>query len=194
MAFQNDLRYLDAISKTLPISLSLQVKLLDFNPIYGSTNPLLFSWAELGYAEKRDCIEPGGRNGRETEDSHDVGSTKEAGCAKLVSEKLPRVQTPPRADSHVWQSNDAHNSNDMGRTDCGHCHASSVNADDTAEGTGHDRISVEFRVVTEPNKVQPNMPLYGVPFDMIDSSENSAYSDLVEKLREKQMRGSSFDS
>ena len=47
---------------------------------------------------------------------------------------------------------------------------------------------IELRIVTEVNRVQPNMPTHGVPYDMIDVSETSAYSDLIEKLRQKQLQ------
>ncbi len=47
---------------------------------------------------------------------------------------------------------------------------------------------VEFRVVMEPNRVQPNMPMFGVPYDLVDNSEGGAYSDLLQKLQEQQLR------
>ncbi|CAD7700351.1 unnamed protein product [Ostreobium quekettii] len=36
------------------ITSSNRVKLIDFNPIGGSTSPLLFTWCELGYLPKMD--------------------------------------------------------------------------------------------------------------------------------------------
>ena len=47
---------------------------------------------------------------------------------------------------------------------------------------------VEFRILTQPNRVQPNMPTYGVPYDLVDHSEGGAYSDLLQKLQEQQLR------
>ena len=42
---------------------------------------------------------------------------------------------------------------------------------------------IQFRVVTEPNRVQPNMPTFGVPFDLVDNSEGGAYAQLLQHLQ-----------
>ena len=46
------------VPKPQTLSPDLQVRLLDFNPVGGTTSPLLFSWEQLGYAVALATAEP----------------------------------------------------------------------------------------------------------------------------------------
>ena len=160
------------------------MKLLDFNPIFGSTNPLLFTWEELGYT--------GGVTAS-------IPHTKSLAESDKSNSKSKLMDSPELQDNVENSAHRLHDSSENGKgalSNLGsddhsalqHSIEPCVDKEDYGEDSSDEASEVEFRVVLESNKVQPNMPLYGVPFDMIDASEGSAYSDLIEKLREKQLK------
>lgn len=155
----------------------MQVKLLDFNPVLGTTNPLLFTWAELGFtpnallaAIKQDningasppCLEASDlQQSRTPTGNSDGDGDHEPGTANTQEESLSEASSSITSRESHEQINEP------------------VQAERTPD-------QIEIRIVTEVNKIQPNMPTYGVPYDLIDNSETSAYSDLIEKLKERQ--------
>ena len=56
-----------------------------------------------------------------------------------------------------------------------------------ANEAGFDQ-GIEFRVVTELNRVQPHLPTFGVPYDLVDNSEGGAYHELLQRLQETQLQ------
>ena len=56
-----------------------------------------------------------------------------------------------------------------------------------ADGAMLDQ-GIEFRVVTEPNRVQPHLPTFGVPYDLVDNSEGGAYHELLQRFQETQLQ------
>lgn len=43
---------------------------------------------------------------------------------------------------------------------------------------------LDFRILTEPIALRPNKSVYGVPFDLADTSQGSAVSEMIQQLRE----------
>lgn len=43
---------------------------------------------------------------------------------------------------------------------------------------------LDFRILTEPIALQPNKSVYGVPYDLVDTSQGSAVSEMLQQLRE----------
>lgn len=151
--------------QTLP-ALLLQVKLVDFNPVGGTTSPLLFSWDQLGYgaAESPD---------RHENAAHEPQNAEARGNGAAM-------EGPLQARENGSTGNAGSEANGA--------------VDRRGEGAQAGLLEsqgVLFRIVEEPNRVQPNMPMYGVPFDMVDTSEGSAVDDLLQRLREAQLQETS---
>lgn len=45
-------------------------------------------------------------------------------------------------------------------------------------------IPLDFRILTEPIAMRPNKGAYGVPFDLVDTSQGSAMSEMLQQLQE----------
>ena len=43
---------------------------------------------------------------------------------------------------------------------------------------------LDFRILTEPIPLQPNKSAYGVPYDLIDTSQGSAMSEMLQQLQD----------
>ena len=43
---------------------------------------------------------------------------------------------------------------------------------------------LDFRILTEPIAIQPNKSAYGVPYDLIDTSQGSAMSEMLQQLQD----------
>lgn len=154
----------------------LQVKLLDFNPVFGTTSPLLFTWQELGYVS-----EGHGREGINEEPPAVLCSTEEAW---LQHESNPEGGSQCNCSRNSEKSDIAKGSDwDSLASERSESTADALQPANSTE----DKECVQLRVVLEANKVQPNMPMYGVPFDLIDNSDTGACTDLVEKLRGKHL-------
>ena len=83
------------------------MRLLDFNPVGGTTSPILFDWADLPYGEQAADI----------------------------------------TDSDVEHM-------------------------------------LEFRIVTDPVGVKPNLAVYGMPYDLVDRSAEGAIADLMRQTQQ----------
>ena len=157
----------------------MQVKLLDFNPVLATTSPLLFTWEELGFDH---CAEAA----RLEQDKSQVLSQK---C--LTATTTQAQEHGGEVDRRCRDYEPGNESDQQAACSIG---LSTDSGKDAHEGDDqfvrNERLSnhPEIRVVTEVNGIQPNMPTYGVPYDLIDNSETSAYSDLIEKLRERQIQ------
>lgn len=61
-----------------------------------------------------------------------------------------------------------------------------VTADAAGNGSG-DTATVrplDFRILTEPIAMRPNRSAYGVPYDLVDTSQGSAMSEMLQQLQE----------
>lgn len=43
---------------------------------------------------------------------------------------------------------------------------------------------LDFRILTEPIAMRPNKGAYGVPYDLVDTSQGSALSDMLQQIQE----------
>lgn len=43
---------------------------------------------------------------------------------------------------------------------------------------------LDFRILTEPTALRPNKSAYGVPYDLVDTSQGSAMSEMLQQLQE----------
>lgn len=43
---------------------------------------------------------------------------------------------------------------------------------------------LDFRILAEPVAIRPNKSAYGVPYDLVDTSQGSAMSDMLQQLQE----------
>ncbi|DBB11097.1 TPA: hypothetical protein ACH3X3_006556 [Trebouxia sp. C0006] len=108
------------------------VRLMDFNPVRGSTAPLLFDWDELGYGGSRANA------------AHEQDANARNGHARM------RASAP------------------------------AINGDASAASAK----PLDFRILTEPIAMRPNKGAYGVPFDLVDTSQGSAMSEMLQQLQE----------
>ncbi|KAL0048552.1 hypothetical protein WJX82_005697 [Trebouxia sp. C0006] len=103
------------------------VRLMDFNPVRGSTAPLLFDWDELGYGGSRANA------------AHEQDANARNGHARM------RASAP------------------------------AINGDASAASAK----PLDFRILTEPIAMRPNKGAYGVPFDLVDTSQGSNVPNAV---------------
>ena len=60
-----------------------------------------------------------------------------------------------------------------------------ISASATAiSGGAASAIPLDFRILTEPIAMRPNKGAYGVPFDLVDTSQGSAMSEMLQQLQE----------
>jgi hypothetical protein len=175
-------------------NLLLQVKIIDFNVVGGSTHPLLFTWEELSY-QLNSPTEPADPEKGDRDASAAVQQNNLAEGNSINPAQNPsHASQPAERDSTSQQSRQGdvpavaaypNPSTDSEATlwrDQG-----DVGPGELEEGV-ECSTGIEFRIVTEPNRVQPNMPMFGVPYDLVDNSEGGAYSDLLQKLQDQQLR------
>lgn len=43
---------------------------------------------------------------------------------------------------------------------------------------------LDFRILTEPVAMRPNKGAYGVPYDLVDASQGSAISEMLQQIQE----------
>ena len=165
------------------VSPSLAVRLVDFNPVGGTTAPLLFDWRELGFmtepeaepkaeaeaeaeAETEPAAEPAA--GPAAEEGAAGGEPAAAGGASPGAreeylEQLRRLRSLAVAEGHV----------SAGASDEGGPlpPAARLPAPPPAG-------QVQVRVVMEPVHIRPVKMAYGVPYDLVDGSEGSALDAL----------------
>lgn len=49
---------------------------------------------------------------------------------------------------------------------------------------GNHIQQLDFRILTEPVPLRPSKGVYGVPYDLVDTSQGSAVTDMLQQLRE----------
>ena len=135
----------------------LQVKLLDFAPAGPPTNPLLFSWEELGYQQQDSAAVT----------TNQASSSQETSPSRNgLHGSADSLETEPRPGGKLPQM-------ETGSNNCLDSRDSGDNKEDIDDPV--------FKIVEDENCVQPNLPQYGVPYDMI---EEGMYEDLLSKLQQ----------
>ncbi len=65
----------------------------------------------------------------------------------------------------------------------GHAHIS-TSATPSGDASATSAMPLDFRILTEPIAMRPNQGAYGVPFDLVDTSQGSAMSEMLQQLQE----------
>lgn len=66
----------------------------------------------------------------------------------------------------------------------GHAHTSASATAISGDASATSAIPLDFRILTEPIAMRPNQGAYGVPFDLVDTSQGSAMSEMLQQLQE----------
>ncbi len=165
-------------------SVHSQVRLIDFNPIGGTTSPLLFDWAELPYslpshpASSSAHDEPSASDGKDP-----IGATPNGRCAPPPEAAGPSSgpQGEPSQGEESFSGTTAEVSSQVGR------HASNrAGAQENVE-EGGQQADIMFRLNTDGAVMRPSSAAYGAPYDMVDISDGSAISELLRRLQTEEI-------
>ena len=163
---------------------------MDFNPIGGTTSPLLFDWAELPYtlsspSPRSDELQSSGSAAAVAESTDSIangtGDTS-ADAASPVrpsgggSSASPGVETEEQTAGGV-SSHEGSNGSASGNG----------NAHEHGEAASGWPGEIEFRLNTGGAVMRPSVAAYGAPFDMVDNSEGSAISELLRRLQTEEV-------
>jgi hypothetical protein len=136
------------------------VRLIDFNPVRGTTSALLFDWDELAYPPH-----PSDSNGHPQPPPLANGAPFHASVNSA----------PFYADANGAPLHTSSN----GVLDCTN---GQVGREEGLLGRAVDEF--EFRIVeSEGNAIQPNLAACSVPYDMVDMSEGGAIDALLQQLQ-----------
>lgn len=185
-----------SVGASLKDRICAQVRLIDFNPIGGTTNPLLFAWEELGYADQAACQAAPENNGTPMWPDTEDRLSPVASQGPDLAESSEAAQPASQARSCAAQSAvGCRADNPEGSRSISEEEARAAvslplsNACGDLQRAGVGSLSgIEFRIVTEPNRVQPMLPTYGVPYDLIDESAGGACNELLQRLQEVQQQ------
>lgn len=145
---------------------SSAVRLVDFNPVGGTTAPLLFTWEELGLEEyiAGSCLHEIGvaLHDHAQEDKEDLQQQDSGNGAGLV---MDTKCTPTEA------------------TTCVSNHVPAADPDTpTGSSDATAAAAVPVRFITDPIGIQPNKIAYMVPYDFVDDGPGGAAEGLWERL------------
>ncbi len=171
------------------------MRLIDFNPIGGTTSPLLFDWDELPYAHTA----PDGASAHTggIADRHDpcdegpLSTPPPQGNRAAAGGACSAAHCP--ATEHAGHAVDAAGP----QPDPGGCRAAGMTRTPEAAPEGGEFIQredasqdggvlggeVDFRVVMEPADLRPNPAACRAPFDFADTGAGGALDDLLRKLQ-----------
>lgn len=146
----------------VPTASMSSIKLIDFNPVYGTTSPLLFSWEELQWSTSRMT------GAAEISEEDPPESMRENGGlsfgALCLSDHAKTVES---------SCNDDRLRNDAG----------SQEEDPTRNALADDPSGIEMRLIAEDTPIRPVKAVYGIPYDFIDMEEGSALSSLLKETQ-----------
>ncbi len=80
------------------------------------------------------------------------------------------------------KANDAHKQDANARN--GRAHISALASAINGDASAASAKPLDFRILTEPIALRPNKGAYGVPFDLVDTSQGSAMSEMLQQLQE----------
>lgn len=165
-----------------------QVRLIDFNPIGGTTSPLLFDWAELNYslptqhAFSSEHNEPSASNGHSATEG-----TPNGRCSPLTEAVSPSSGPQDEPSDCVTGSSQSLAGSLAGVSSQGgrHVHTGAAGELESVEGVQQGEIL--FRLNTDGAVMRPSLAAYGAPYDMVDTSDGSAISDLLSRLHTEEV-------
>ncbi len=174
-----------------------QVRLIDFNPIGGTTSPLLFDWDELPYAhiapDAASAHAGGSASGHDRCDEGPLSRRQLQSEREAAGGASPAAHCP--ATEHAGRAMDSAGL----QPDLGVCRAAGMTRTPEAAPEGGESVQrqredasrdggvlggeVEFRVVMEPADLRPNPAACRAPFDFADTGAGGAQADLLRKLQ-----------
>ena len=161
------------------------MRLIDFNPIGGTTSPLLFDWDELPYTMPA----PSPRS-NEPESSSSAAANSTESMANGTGERPTVAASPtrqPGEEEISASAGEATADERAGRVGSHEGSNGSASGDTRALQQGEAASGwpgeIQFRLNRGGAVVRPNVAAYGAPFDMVDNSEGSAISDLLRRLQ-----------
>jgi hypothetical protein len=157
----------------------VQVRLVDFNPIGGTTSPLLFDWDELSYSLAGTAA------------SHGTQLSAAAAILRRDEEPDPVHVPEPGFAAHINGNGHAcgvacplGGADKLAGADTGEESSASVHQHRDVSSAASSEIM--FRFNTHGARVAPSTAVYGAPYDMVDCSDGSALSALLQKLTASQ--------
>lgn len=187
------------------------VRLLDFNPVGGTTAPLLFSWQELGLGGGAGGAAAAGEaaGGAATGAAAGTGAAAtEAGAAVGAAaaaggQGSSAAEQPAAAAACCGGTCAAQHEAGTGAAVAGEpsylaqlrrvqaLSLAEQQQGSSASGVATEqqqaqqpRQQLELRVIEEPVALRPHTLAYGVPFDFVDSSEGSALERLMAQTQQ----------
>lgn len=157
----------------------LQVRLMDFNPVGGTTSPLLFNWDELPFelpagtaaaeptlaAHEQPAVETSCSGVELTAAATDSSVPQERSCP-CGSPTATASSSTSRGEAEENQGNDW---NGLGG-----------NEHEVGQGGSNEIL---FRLATADSRLRPSAAVYGAPFEMADLSKGGAIDALISKLQ-----------
>ncbi len=161
-----------------------QVRLIDFNPIGGTTSPLLFDWAELRYSL------PSHPASRTAHDEHSAsngidptGSTTNGTHASPA--EAAGSSSRPRGEPPEGKGGPSGGAAEVLSQAQRQASSSAVGEQESIE-TGQQG-EILFRLNTDGAVMGPSSAVYGAPYDMVDTSDGSAISELLRRLQTEEV-------
>lgn len=147
---------------------------MDFNPIGGSTSPLLFDWEELHYAVP-------------------AAQPDQAPPLQGAAEGLPNAEAPTviagqrREETAACTSHPEGEAEGRSITSSGRTAAARSPGEQPGGGSGNGHAAGEgeilFRLAPAEGRLRPGVAAYGAPYDMADLGEGGAIAELLRKLQ-----------
>lgn len=161
------------------------MRLIDFNPVGGTTSPLLFDWEELRYeglppAQHEDACagEPDGAVSAQQQTA--AGAAEAEGAAQSRGAPEPAGHAAAAEGDAEVLSREGVNGSRVPGVD-GEQHGSNGHGAGEA-GTGE----ILFRLAPPDGQLRPGAAAYGAPYDMADLSDGGAIAELLRKLQVEQ--------
>ena len=185
------------------VAASGAVRLVDFNPLGGTTAPLLFSWGELlpgaplgaggeGAEQGLAAVAPAAQEEeRQQQQQQEQGARSRVGAMPPPDylEQLRRVRALSLADASTAAAAGAGAAVDAAETPPATAASGGAGCcGNDGDGGGGNSGQLELRIVEEAVALRPHTLAYGVPYDFVDASEGSALDRLAQVQQAQQQQ------
>ena len=162
------------------------MRLIDFNPVFGTTSPLLFDWDELPYGAAPTPAAPERAQHDGCEQSQ--AALQPASPADAQPAAWPAASVNGDSTSHAsiggWMpsaiTGDTSDMQELTGAGEGQAHA---NGHSQPAGVDPSSCEVLFRFASADSALRPNAAVYGAPFEMADMSQGGAIDELLKRLQ-----------
>ena len=149
------------------VTKKMRVRIMDFNPVAGTTQPLLFRWDELPYNLSSHFDEKSGNS---------------MSVIYLAVQQIPGL---------VLTCICLLSSHDPACLSLRPLPVYAVEEDQSSSIVPPRDDEVDVRFVTDTLAIQPGERIsYGVPYDLVDNSEGSALGEMLRQLEQATMNNS----